>query len=56
MCCCSFRELNGATTYVVLINFGGVEETINVHNIVSGFPENSRIVVAGADTLDYSTK
>lgn len=51
-----YSELAGAETFVVLINFGGIEETINVHDIATDFNEYSQIVVAGAETLDYSKK
>lgn len=46
------RWLDGDATYVILINFGDKEITLNINSLGVGFGEQSRIVVAGS-TSEY---
>lgn len=44
------RSLPNHVTYVVLLNLGSNEDTINVHDIVHGFNDQVEVVLAGAET------
>lgn len=43
------RSLEGHETFVVLINFGEIEQTLDLSNL-ENFAENGKVVVAGVDT------
>lgn len=44
------RSLEDHETYVVILNLGAREETLNIHDLVKGFADYSEVVLAGAET------
>lgn len=45
------RTLKGHSTYVVIMNIGGREETIDVTELADDFSDVSQVVLAGVDTF-----
>lgn len=45
-----FRALKEHETFIVLINFGASEHTVNVTKLADGFGDMSEVAAAGADS------